>query len=59
MPTLRPHRRRLPGTSLNRIVVLAILFGVVTFVILFGKLFQLQVIRHDELNKKALTQQTR
>ena len=59
MPTLRPHHRRLPGTSMDRIVILAILFGVVTFLILFGKLFQLQVIQHDDLNKKALTQQTR
>ena len=43
----------------SRTVLLMALFGVVTFVMLFIKLYQLQILRHDELEGKAVAQQTR
>ena len=43
----------------SRTVLLMVLFGVVTFVMLFIKLYQLQILRHDELEGKAVAQQTR
>ena len=60
----RPFRPRRPDPrlsvgNLQRIVVLAIIFGVVTFGILFAKLWQLQVVEHDTLTERAVKQQTR
>ena len=48
----------------NRIIqtrsfVLLILMGVVMFVLLFFRLFDLQITRHEELQGKAVNQQTR
>ena len=48
----------------NRIIqtrsfVLMILMGVVMFVLLFFRLFDLQITRHEELQSKAVNQQTR
>ena len=48
----------------NRIIqtrsfVLMLLMGVVMFVLLFFRLFDLQIIRHEELQGKAVNQQTR
>lgn len=51
--------RRLGGKGMQRILVLAGIFGVLTFVVLFGKLWQLQVVQHEFLQNKAITQQTR
>ncbi len=58
---MRPRRpnRRLSVGNLQRIVILGILFGVVTFGILFAKLWQLQVVEHDTLTERAVKQQTR
>ena len=47
----------------NRIIqtrsfVLMILMGVVMFVLLFFRLFDLQITRHEELQGKAVNQQT-
>ena len=50
---------KINGTGMRRIVILAGIFGVLTFVILFCKLWQLQVTDHDWLENKAITQQTR
>ena len=56
----RPKRsRRLGGKGLQRIVVLAGIFGVLTFGVLFLKLWQLQVVQHETLEAKAIAQQTR
>ena len=56
----RPKRsRRLGGKGLQRIVVLAGIFGVLTFAVLFLKLWQLQVVQHETLEAKAIAQQTR
>ena len=54
----RPNRRLSVG-NLQRIVVLGIIFGVVTFGILFAKLWQLQVVEHDTLTERAVKQQPR
>ena len=43
----------------TRSVVLMILMGVVMFVLLFFRLFDLQITRHEELQGKAVNQQTR
>ena len=44
---------------LRRILVLALFFGVLTFSLLAFRLWQLQVVRHQELEEKAVEQQTR
>ena len=41
--------QRLSGKGMRRIVVLGGIFGVLTFVVLFGKLWQLQVVQHEKL----------
>ncbi len=53
------NSRRLSIGNLQRIMVLMILFGVVTFLVLFAKLWQLQVVEHDTLQERAVKQQTR
>ena len=52
----RSRSRRLSGRGMQRILILAGIFGVVTFVVLFGKLWQLQVVQHETLEKKAISQ---
>ena len=59
-----PHRksdsaRRANQTIRNRTVIIMLLLGVVTFVALFLKLYDLQIRQHDALQTKALDQQTR
>ena len=49
----------LSGKGMRRILILAGIFGILTFAVLFGKLWQLQVLQHEELEKRAITQQTR
>ena len=51
--------QRLSGKGMRRIVVLGGIFGVLTFVVLFGKLWQLQVVQHEKLENLAITQQTK
>ena len=43
----------------NRTMILMAVLGVLVFLILVIKLFSLQILRHDELEAKALYQQTR
>ena len=43
---------------LKRTVFLMLFFGIVTFLILVGRLWYLQVIQHDELEEMAIEQQT-
>ncbi len=50
---------RINGTGMRRIVILAGIFGVLTFVILVCKLWNLQVTQHERLENLAVTQQTR
>jgi stage V sporulation protein D (sporulation-specific penicillin-binding protein) len=59
-----PNRKSESIRRANRIIqtrsfVLMILMGVVMFVLLFFRLFDLQIIRHEELQSKAVNQQTR
>ena len=44
---------------MQRILILAFSLGVGAFGILFAKLWQLQVVQHETLEKKAISQQTR
>jgi len=44
---------------MRRVLILMGIFGVLTFAVLFGKLWQLQVVQHEELEKRAINQQTR
>ena len=59
-----PNRKSESIRRANRIIqtrsfVLMILMGVVMFVLLFFRLFDLQIARHEELQSKAVNQQTR
>ena len=51
--------RRANRTILWRTLVLMLLFGVVAFVPLFVKLYNLQVTQYEQLHSQALDQQTR
>ena len=59
----RIQKPKLPGSAnraiLRRTVVLMILFGVVVFVPLVGKLVSLQILHYDELSQMAADNQTR
>ncbi|HCI67836.1 MAG TPA: stage V sporulation protein D [Oscillibacter sp.] len=59
-----PNRKSESIRRANRIIqtrsfVLMILMGVVMFVLLFFRLFDLQITQHEELQSKAVNQQTR
>ena len=43
----------------SRTLLVMLLLGVVTFILLFWKLYDLQIRQHDELQEKAVAQQTR
>ncbi len=44
---------------LRRTVLLMVVFGVAAFIPLVGKLYDLQIVQHEELQEKAARQQTR
>ena len=43
----------------RRTMLVMVLFGVVTFLLLFWKLYDLQINRHEEMQGRAVNQQTR
>ena len=51
--------RRANQVVRSRTMLMMALLGVATFVVLFWKLYDLQVRQHDELQEKAVSQQTR
>ena len=51
--------RRANRVIQRRTFVLMLIMGVGMFVLLFGKLFSLQILRHEELQSEAVSQQTR
>ncbi len=51
--------RRANQVVRSRTVIIMLLLGVCTFVMLFWKLYDLQIRRHDELQAQAAVQQTR
>ena len=51
--------RRANRVIQSRSFILMLVMGVLLFVVLFFKLYQLQIGRHDELQKKAINQQVR
>ena len=61
---LNPNRKDENIRRANRVIqtrsfVLMLLMGVGMFVLLFFQLFDLQIVRHEELQSKAVNQQTR
>ena len=63
MPTT-PRRksdaaRRANQVIRSRTVLVMVVLGIVTFVLLFWKLYDLQVVQHDTLQARAVNQQTR
>ena len=59
-----PNRKNESIRRANRVIqtrsfVLMVLMGIVMFVLLFFRLFDLQITQHDELQSKAVSQQTR
>jgi stage V sporulation protein D (sporulation-specific penicillin-binding protein) len=60
----RPNRKREDVRRANRTIqtrtfILMMVLGVGIFLVLFLKLYQLQIVRHEELQEKAVAQQTR
>ncbi|MBQ3090585.1 MAG: PASTA domain-containing protein [Oscillospiraceae bacterium] len=55
---LREASRAANRQVLSRSIILMILFGVLIFIPLILQLFQLQIVRHDELEEMAVQQQT-
>jgi len=58
------NRKSEKSRRANRVIqlrtfILMLVLGVGTFLLLFGKLYQLQIKRHEELQKLAVSQQTR
>ena len=51
--------RRANQVVRSRTALIMLLLGVVTFAILFWRLYDLQILRHDELQGRAVEQQTR
>ncbi len=51
--------RRANRVIQQRTFILMLVMGVAVFVAVFCKLFSLQILRHDELQSKAVSQQTR
>ena len=53
------NSRRANRVIQPRTFILMLVLGIGTFLLLFGKLYQLQIKRHEELQKLAVSQQTR
>ena len=51
--------RRANRVIQRRTLILMLIMGVMMFVVLFFKLFSLQIVRHEELQSLAVSQQTR
>ena len=51
--------RRANQVVRSRTVLLMLLFGVFTFVLLFLRLYDLQILQHEKLQEEAVAQQTR
>ena len=51
--------RRANRVIQTRTFVLMLIMGIGMFIVLFFKLYSLQIIRHEELQSKAVSQQTR
>ena len=60
----QPNRKSEKIRRANRLIqtrtfLLMLVLGLGVFVLVFAKLYQLQIVRHEELQNKALNQQTR
>lgn len=61
--TNRPRRKSDAARRANQVIrgrtmLIMLLLGVATFTVLFWKLYDLQINRHDELKAEAVSQQT-
>ena len=61
---MQPQRKSDAARRANQVIrrrtmLIMLLLGVCTFLVLFGRLYILQILRHDELQAKAVDQQTR
>ncbi len=54
----RKSRKEVNRRILKRTVLLMLCFGILTFIVLVGKLWYLQVVKHDSLEEQAIEQQT-
>ena len=51
--------RRANQVIRSRTVLVMLLLGVCTFIVLFWKLYDLQIVQHESLQEQAVAQQTR
>ena len=51
--------RRANHVIRRRTLLVMLVLGILTFVLLFWKLYDLQIVRHEELQERAVNQQTR
>ena len=51
--------RRANQTVRSRTLLVMLLLGIATFAVLFWKLYDLQIRQHDEVQERAVAQQTR
>ena len=61
---MQPQRKSDAARRANQVIrrrtmLIMVLLGVCTFLLLFGRLYILQILQHDELQAKAVDQQTR
>ena len=61
---MEPRRKSDAARRANQVIrirtmLIMVLLGICTFLVLFGRLYILQILRHDELQAKAVDQQTR
>ncbi|MEA4919501.1 MAG: penicillin-binding transpeptidase domain-containing protein [Clostridiaceae bacterium] len=52
-------QRKADSIMRKRLMFVAVVFGVLCFIALAGKIFYLQVFKHEEYQQKAISQQTR
>lgn len=52
-------QRKADSSMRQRLLLIAALFGVVCFIVLAGKIFYLQVVKYEEYQQRAISQQTR
>ena len=60
----QPNRKSEKIRRANRLIqtrtfILMLVMGLGVFILVFAKLYELQIVRHEELQNKALDQQTR
>ncbi|MGM9639348.1 MAG: penicillin-binding transpeptidase domain-containing protein [Butyricicoccaceae bacterium] len=52
-------QRKADSSMRKRLLLIAVVFGVLCFIVLAGKIFYLQVVKYEEYQQRAISQQTR